>query len=201
MPEVVSHLSRRDPVLKQVIREAGPCTIDYYAPTFHALARSIVYQQLHGKAAATIFGRLVGACGLRTLTPKALLAVEMEALRAAGLSGQKAAYLRDLAEKAAGGQVKFARHKKLSDEEVIAELTQVKGIGVWTAQMYLMFALQRPDVFPVLDLGVRGGMSRAYGLDIKAKAEEFERIAEAWRPWRSVGSWYMWRVWERPASL
>lgn len=198
MEEAIRHLSSCDPVLRRVIQQTGPCTIDYHAPTFHALTRSIVYQQLHGKAAATIFGRLLAASGLRTLNPQGLLALDLETLRGVGLSGQKAAYIRDLAEKSAAGQVKFRRHRNMSDAEVIDELTKVKGIGVWTAQMFLIFALQRPDVFPVLDLGVRGGMSKAYGVDIKSNADTFERIASAWSPWRSIASWYMWRVWEQP---
>ena len=127
------------------------------------------------------------------MRPEAVLAVSEEQMRAAGLSGQKARYIRDLAEKTAAGQVRFGGHKKMTDEEVIAELTQVKGIGVWTVQMFLMFALRRPDVFPVLDLGVRNGMTKVYGIDPKAKPHEFEAIAENWRPWRSVGAWYMWR--------
>jgi DNA-3-methyladenine glycosylase II len=114
-------------------------------------------------------------------------------MRAVGLSGQKAKYVRDLAEKTAHGAVRFGRHKKMTDEEVIAELTQVKGIGVWTVQMFLMFALERPDVFPVLDLGVRNGMKKVYGLSNEAKHTDYEAIAENWRPWRSVASWYMWR--------
>lgn len=200
MEEAIRHLSSCDPVLRRVIEQTGPCTINYHAPTFHALTRSIVYQQLHGKAAATIFGRLLSVSGLRTLTPQAVLTLDLDVLRAAGLSGQKAAYIRDLAEKSAAGEVKFRRHKNLSDAEVIEELTKVKGIGVWTAQMFLIFALRRPDVFPVLDLGVRGGMSKAYRVDIKSKAETFEGIASAWQPWRSIASWYMWRVWEQPSK-
>lgn len=167
--------------------------MDRHAPTFHALVRSIVYQQLSGKAAATIFGRFHATCGVRILSPKAVLAVSEAEMRAAGLSGQKAKYVRDLAEKTANGVVRFGRHKKMTDEEVIAELTQVKGIGVWTVQMFLMFALERPDVFPVLDLGVRNGMKKVYGLSNEAKYDEYEAIAETWRPWRSVASWYMWR--------
>lgn len=167
-----------------------------HPPTFHSLVSSIVYQQLSGKAAATIFGRFKDCCGVRTLKPDAVLRLSEEQMRAAGLSGQKARYIRDLAEKTASGEVKFGRHGKMSDEEIIAELTQVKGIGVWTVQMFLMFALKRPDVFPVLDLGVRNGMQKAYGIDPKAKYPEYEAIAENWRPYRSVASWYMWRILE-----
>jgi DNA-3-methyladenine glycosylase II len=194
--KAVSHLRRTDPLLKKVMDQAGPCQLKRYPPTFHWLARCIVYQQLSGKAADTIFGRFTEACGVRTLKPEAVLAVDEAGMRAAGLSGQKARYVRDLADKTASGQIRFPRLPKLSDEEIIAELTQVKGVGVWTAQMFLMFSLERLDVFPVLDLGVRKGMERVYDLDPAAKPAEYEAIAETWKPYRSVGSWYMWRVLE-----
>lgn len=167
--------------------------MEYHPPTFHALVRSITYQQLSGKAASTIFGRFEQLCGVRKLTPAAVLAVTPEEMRAAGLSTQKAKYIRDLAEKTASGQVRFGRHRKMSDDDIIAELTQVKGIGVWTVQMFLMFALARPDVFPVLDLGVRNAMLKLYPLPSEPKPADFEAIADLWRPYRSVASWYMWR--------
>lgn len=122
-------------------------------------------------------------------------------MRAVGLSNQKAAYIRDLAEKTACGQLQFRRLNKLSDEEVIAQLTQVKGIGVWTAQIFLMFALGRPDVFPLLDLGVRNGIQRAYGLPKDAKPADYEAVADRWRPYRSIGSWLMWRVMDLPPEV
>jgi len=193
MEPALRHLSRRDPVLKQIISQVGPCVIKYRPPTFHALAQAIVYQQLSGKAADTIFGRYLATAGVRMLHPEAVLAVPEDMMRAAGLSGQKAKYIRDLAEKTVAGEVRFGRHKKMSDEEIIAELTTVKGIGVWTVQMFLMFALKRPDVFPVLDLGVRNGMQKVYKIDPKAKHPDYEVIAENWRPYRSIASWYMWR--------
>jgi DNA-3-methyladenine glycosylase II len=196
MESALRHLRRRDPVLKQIISQVGPYAMKYHPPTFQALVSSIVYQQLSGKAAATIFGRFKSCCGVRTLNPAAVLAVSEEQMRAAGLSGQKARYIRDLAEKTANGEVRFGKHKKMSDEEIIAELTQVKGIGVWTVQMFLMFALQRPDVFPVLDLGVRNGMQKLYNLGPEAKYPDYESIAENWRPYRSIASWYMWRCLE-----
>lgn len=196
MEDVLRHLRRRDPILKRVIARVGPCEMNYHPPTFHALTRAIVYQQLSGSAASTIFRRFQDRCGVRNLKPEAVMRLAEEEMRAAGLSGQKARYVRDLAEKTAAGQVRFGRHRKQSDEEVIAELTQVKGIGVWTVQMFLMFALKRPDVFPVLDLGVRNGMQKAYGLESTAKHPEYEAIAENWRPYRSIASWYMWRVLE-----
>lgn len=193
MEVALRHLRRRDPVLKQIISQVGPYGMTYHPPTFHALARAIVYQQLSGKAASTIFRRFESTCGVRKLNPKAVLAVSEEQMRAAGLSGQKAKYIRDLAEKTDNGEVRFGRHNKMEDQEIIAELTQVKGIGVWTVQMFLMFALKRPDVFPVLDLGVRNGMKNLYKIDPQAKYPEYEAIAENWRPYRSIASWYMWR--------
>lgn len=179
-----------------MIDQAGPCRLKSYPPTFHWLARCIVYQQLSGKAANTIFGRFTAACGVRTLRPEAVLGLSEAEMRAAGLSGQKARYVRDLAEKTAARQVRFSRFPKMSDDDIIAELTQVKGVGVWTVQMFLMFSLGRLDVFPVLDLGVRNGMNRVYEIEAGAKAPEYEAIAETWRPFRSVASWYMWRALE-----
>ena len=193
MEEALRHLRRKDPILKALIAKVGPCAITYHPPTFHALTRAIFYQQLSGKAASLIFRRFLDCCGVRLLKPESILALDDERMRAAGLSGQKVTYVRDLARRTAAGELRFGRHKRLSDEEVIAELTQVTGIGVWTVQMFLMFALRRPDVFPVLDLGVRTAMRRLYGIDSAAKHEVYEAVAEGWRPHRSVASWYMWR--------
>jgi DNA-3-methyladenine glycosylase II len=189
-------LRRTDPLLKRVIEETGPCTLKLYPATFHWLTRCIVYQQLSGKAASTIFGRFTEACGVRTLTPNSVLALEEALMRQAGLSGQKARYVRDLAEKTALGHVRFNRFSRMADQEIIDALTQVKGIGVWTVQMFLMFSLERLDVFPVLDLGVRKGMERVYDLAPNSKPPVYEAIAETWKPYRSVASWYMWRALE-----
>lgn len=196
LEKAVTHLRRTDPLLKRVIAEAGPCVLKTNPSTFHWLTRCIVYQQLSGKAAATIFGRFTEACGVRVLTPAAVLQLEESQMRAAGLSGQKARYVKDLAEKTASRQIRFSQFSKMSDEEIITALTQVKGIGVWTVQMFLMFSLERMDVFPVLDLGVRKGMERVYDLSPNAKPHVYQAIAEAWKPYRSVGSWYMWRALE-----
>jgi DNA-3-methyladenine glycosylase II len=193
MEAALRHLRRRDPVLKQIIAQVGPYAIEYHPPTFHTLVRSIIYQQLSGKAASTICGRFEQLCGVRRLTPTAVLALTPEQMRAAGLSTRKSAYIRDLADKTASGQVRFGRHRRMSDDDIIAELTQVRGIGVWTVQMFLMFALARPDVFPVLDLGVRNAMRKLYPLPANPKPADFETIADLWRPYRSVASWYMWR--------
>ncbi len=182
--------------MKRVIEEAGPCVIQPNPSNFHWLTRCIVYQQLSGKAANTIFGRFTQACGVRTLKPEHVLQLEEAQMRAAGLSGQKARYVRDLAEKTASGQVRFNKFSRMSDEEIVADLTQVKGIGVWTVQMFLMFSLERLDVFPVLDLGVRKGMERVYDIEPNSKPAVYETIAETWKPYRSIGSWYMWRALE-----
>ncbi len=196
MEEALSHLQRRDRALKRIISQVGPFDMKYSPASFHALARAIVYQQLSGKAAATIFGRLLERCGVRRLSAEVLLELSEAEFRAVGVSSQKARYLLDLAEKASQGAVSFNGLRHKSDEQIIEELTAVKGVGVWTVQMFLMFSLRRPDVFPVLDLGVRNGMQKVYGIAAKAPYAEYETIAERWRPWRSVGSWYMWRCLE-----
>jgi DNA-3-methyladenine glycosylase II len=161
-----------------------------------------VYQQLSGKAAATIFGRVMTAAKCtECLTPEKLLKVTPEKLRAAGLSQQKLAYVRDLAEKTKARLVDFDTLHTLEDQAVIEHLTQVKGVGVWTVQMLLMFALERPDVLPTADLGIRNAIKKAYGLEEAPKPKEMEVIAEKWRPYRTVACWYLWRSLDGPAAL
>jgi DNA-3-methyladenine glycosylase II len=201
MRKAITHLKKSDPVLAEIIGRVGPCRMAQNTADFHSLARSIVYQQLHGKAAATIFGRVVAAAMCDPLTPEAVLAVSVADLRAAGLSQQKLSYIRDLAQKTQDRVVDFTRLPELSDAEAIAHLTQVKGIGVWTVQMLLMFALNRPDVLPVADLGIRNAMRRAYGLDAAPNAKEMEAIAAKWRPYRTVACWYLWRSLDGPAAM
>ncbi len=185
-----------------IIDRVGPFRMEYKQADFHSLTRSIVFQQLSGKAAATIFGRVVEAAkGLDPLTPEAVLKVRPEKLRAAGLSQQKLAYVRDLAQKTRDGVVDFAALPELPDEEVIAHLTQVKGVGVWTVQMLLMFALKRRDVLPLADLGIRNAIHRAYELPAPPKPKEMEAIAEKWRPYRTVACWYLWRSLDGPAAM
>ncbi|MDX2178202.1 MAG: DNA-3-methyladenine glycosylase [Bryobacteraceae bacterium] len=199
MKQALRHLKAGDPVLRQIIEHIGPYSIEYRAPDFGTLVRSIVYQQVSGKAAATILARLIAAS--KRLTPAAVLKLSVEDMRACGLSGQKTAYIRDLAEKTLAREVRFPQLAKLPDEEVIAHLTQVKGVGVWTAQMFLMFALARPDVLPTADLGIRSAMKRAYGLEELPKPDEMARIAQPWKPWTSVACWYLWRSLDGPATL
>jgi DNA-3-methyladenine glycosylase II len=201
MRKAVLHLKSADPVLARVIEKIGPCRIAYREPVFDSLARAIVFQQLNGRAAASIFARLAAACGNGTLSADGLLRLSPTKMRSLGLSAQKTAYLRDLARKTRDGAVDFAALPSLADEEVIRRLTAVRGIGVWTAQMFLIFALRRPDVLPTGDYGVRSAMRKLYELETLPKPAEMEAIAAAWRPWRSVGSWYLWRTLDGPAGI
>jgi DNA-3-methyladenine glycosylase II len=187
------HLARRDPVLKQLIAVVGPCTFRHEPNGFAALVGSIISQQISIRAAASIQARLLAAIGKRRLSPGALLALSDEQLRAAGLSSSKVRSLRDLAEKVHGGEVPLRRLARLEDEEVIASLLPVRGIGRWTAQMFLMFSLGRPDVLPVDDLGLRAGVQRAYGMAELPDRASLTELAEPWRPFRSVATWYFWR--------
>jgi DNA-3-methyladenine glycosylase II len=191
----VRHLKRVDPTLRRVIERVGPCrlTLRTEGVDFDHLARAIVYQQLAGKAAAAIHGRLLGLYGDRPPTPAELLGTRAARLRRAGLSRQKLAYLKDLARHVHTGALPLGDLADLSDEAIIEAVTQVKGIGVWTAQMFLMFRLGRPDVLPVLDFGIRNAVRLAYGLRKMPKAAQLERIAAPWRPYRTVACWYLWR--------
>jgi DNA-3-methyladenine glycosylase II len=152
-----------------------------------------VYQQLSGRVASVIFGRLHAAAGQSQLTPAGILKLRPERMRKLGLSAQKTLYIRELAKHTRRGTVIFESLPDADDTAVIEHLTQVKGIGVWTAQMFLIFALRRPDVLPVADLGIRSAMQKAYGLDGLPKPPEMEKIAAAWKPWTSVACWYLWR--------
>ncbi len=189
-------LARRDPKLGAVIRAWGGC--DLGTPSrrdgFAALVRMIVFQQLSGKAATTIHQRVVAAMGCTSCPPaRTWLDTPPEALRAAGLSTQKLGYILDLCQRVDEGSLPLRHLWRLPDEEVIAHLTQVKGVGVWTAQMYLMFQLRRTDVLPLGDLGIVNGFSKVYGDGLRLTADEMTTIAEAWRPYRTIGCWYLWR--------
>jgi len=191
--DALDHLNRSDPVLAAIIDRVGPCMIAYREPTFETLARAIVFQQLNGKAARTIWQRLLDAAGGEPLTPDAVRRLRMPTLRRVGLSRQKAAYVRELARHTADGTLDFAALPAMSDDEVIATLTQVKGIGVWSAQMFLLFALRRPDVLPVGDYGVRAAIKKLYRKRKLPTPRDMERLARNWRPHCSVASWYLWR--------
>ena len=192
MRKAVNHLKKSDPVLRAIIEQVGPCRMEFSVPEFSSLAEAIVYQQLNGKAAVTIFKRFIELAG-SPLTPEGILKLSEEQLRSVGLSRQKSSYLKDLAAKTASGELNFAQLAELSDEEVIKHLTQVKGIGVWTAHMFLMFSLRRPDVFPTGDYGVQMAIRKHYKKRKLPKPKDMEKIARVWAPYRSVACWYMWR--------
>ena len=162
------------------------------------MCRTIVYQQLSGKAAATIHGRVLGLFGGRTPTPDELVATRDDALRGAGLSRQKLTYLKDLASRVASGDVPIERLHEFSDDGVIDALVRVKGVGRWTAQMFLMFRLGRPDVLPEADLGIQNAIQRAYGLRKRPAPRRVAKIGAPWAPYRTVASWYLWRSLELP---
>lgn len=196
----LAHLRACDPVLASIIERVGPYAMQYREPTFRALVRSIVFQQLHGKAAQAIFSRLEAKAG-GEITPESILKLRPTQMRSLGLSKQKLTYIRDLARKTRDGIVEFHRFPQMSDEEVIAELTKVKGIGEWTAHMFLMFALRRQNILPTGDYGVRSAMRKAYGMKVMPKPRTMERIAKSWHPYCSVASWYMWRSLDVPVEL
>ena len=192
MRKAINHL-KKDPVLAAIIRRTGPFTIDYREPVFETLVRSIVYQQLSGRVASVIFGRLKAALGDGPMTPAAILKLRPERMRRLGLSAQKTLYIRELAKHTKKGSVVFDGLPDMDDQSVVEHLTQVKGIGVWTAHMFLIFALRRPDVLPTGDLGIRMAMQKAWNLAELPKPQEMETLAAKWRPWASVASWYLWR--------
>jgi DNA-3-methyladenine glycosylase II len=192
MKKALDHLKSSDVLLASIIERVGPCNMTYREPTFEALARAIVFQQLSTKAASTILGRFQEAAGGR-LTPESIQQLSVAEMRQAGLSKQKIGYIRDLAEHALSGKVDFAMLPEMSDEEVIVALTDIKGIGVWTAHMFLMFALRRPNVLPVGDLGIRMAIKQLYKKRKMPLAKDVEKIAKSWHPYCSVASWYLWR--------
>jgi DNA-3-methyladenine glycosylase II len=201
--KAVAHLKKVDPVLGQVIDRVGvykgwPASNGTH---FDAVARSIVFQQLSGKAASTIHGRFQGLYGGRTPLPAELATTSDEQLRAVGLSRQKSAYLKDLGAKVASGELPIETLHELTDDEVISALTQVKGIGRWTAQMFMMFRLGRPDVLPDLDLGVQKGIQRAYRLRKLPTPERVKKIGAKWAPYRTIASWYLWRLLDTPVLV
>ncbi len=190
----VEHLRAADPVLREVIDRIGPFTPAHEPDLWRALVGSIISQQLSIKAAATLEARVEAlGDGEGFPSPQRMLDLSEDALRACGLSGAKTRYVKDLAAKWLDGTLRPDRIPTLSDEDVIAELTQVKGIGRWTAEMVLIFTLQRPDVLPVDDLGFRKAVQRAYGLAERPGAAELQRLGEAWRPYRSIATLYLWR--------
>jgi len=186
-------LSRRDPVLRPLIRKVGPCGLHWRGAPYRYLVRGVLYQQLAGAAASAIEARFKAAFGGRIPRPERLLEASPQRLQSLGLSRQKAAAVRSIAEAFLNGTVSARRLPRMEDEEVIAAVTQIRGVGVWTAHMLLMFSLGRPDVLPVGDYGVCKAARDLYGLDALPKPPELEAIAEPWQPYRSVASWYLWR--------
>ncbi len=198
----IRHLKRADPVLRRVVAETGPCRLakELNANQFGALVDAILYQQISYRAAQSIsrrfqklFAKQPGGRG-RPPRPPELWAISPRKLRAAGLSRQKVKYLRDLARHAADGSLMLGRFGRMTDQEVLENVTQVKGIGAWTGHMFLMFCLGRPDVLPVGDFGFQCGFRDAYGMKSLPAKRTLEKTAEAWRPYRSVATWYLWAL-------
>ena len=200
--KAVSHLKKSDPTMARLIAEVGPCRYEVknFGTHFDALCRSIIYQQLSTKAAGTIHGRFLDLFPDRHPTPDALRRQSEESLRAVGLSRQKLNYLRDLAERVHTGALPLDHLDELPDQEIIDYLVQVKGIGVWTAQMFLMFRLGRLDVLPDLDLGIRNAIKKAYRVRGVPNGKRIQKIGAAWRPYASVACWYLWRSLDGPAA-
>jgi DNA-3-methyladenine glycosylase II len=196
----LNQLKLADPVLCEIINRVGEYRLEYRDPSLETLVKSIVYQQLSGRVASVIFARLASAAGGK-LTPESILKLRPARMRTAGLSAQKTAYIRDLARHTRDGRVVFQELEQLPDEQVIETLTMVKGIGVWTAHMFLLFALRRPDVLPTGDLGIRAAIRKAYGFAELPKPAEIETLARPWRPYCSVASWYLWRSLEAGAEV
>jgi DNA-3-methyladenine glycosylase II len=190
----VAHLRKADPRLGGVIERVGTCALRPRGPVYDSLFRSVLYQQLAGPAAAAIERRVKAHFGGVVPPPSEFLSASPEAMRSAGLSRQKLAYLRDLAAHFSDGRLQARRLAQLSDDALVEAVTTVHGIGEWTAHMLLIFTLGRPDILPVGDYGVRKGMQQLYRLRELPKPQKMERIAAPWRPYRSIASWYLWRI-------
>jgi len=196
VPSAVRHL-KRDPLLAPLIREHGHPPFTPEPNAFRALAEFIIYQQLSGKAAGTIYDRFLDLFPKRRFPkPAVLLNIPTTTLRGVGLSNQKASYLLDLAAKFTDGTIRPKLFPEMSNEAISAHLIQVKGIGQWTADMFLMFALNRPDILPVGDLGIRNGFKKLYDLRKEPSPERMAALAESWRPYRTAAAWYLWRALE-----
>ena len=192
MRKAINHLKKSDPILRAIIEQVGPCRMEFGPPEFHSLAEAIVYQQLNGKAAVTIFKRFAALAG-EPVTAEGILKLTDEQLRSAGLSKQKSSYLKDLSAKTAAGLLDLDHLPQLPDDEVIKHLTQVKGIGTWTAQMFLIFTLKREDVLPTGDYGIQAAIKKHYKKRKMPKPNVMARIAKSWSPYRSIACWYLWR--------
>jgi DNA-3-methyladenine glycosylase II len=197
MYDAISHLSVADKRLGRIITAVGSYTINTGGDPFQSLVRSIMYQQLAGSAASAIHGRFLSLyCGTHPSAIRLAATPDAE-LRSIGLSSRKVEYLKGLAEYVAGGKLNLTLIAKMDDEEVIKQLTTVRGIGRWTAEMFLIFCLGRPDVLPVGDLGLQKAMQKVYGLRNLPTQKRMEDISKPWRPYRSVATWYLWRSLEK----
>lgn len=199
MRKITNHL-RKDPVLGAIVERVGPYSIQFREATFGALVASIVSQQLSTKVARVIFGRLSAAMPEGHLSPENILKLRPAKMRKLGLSARKVEYIRDLARHTLDGSLDFDALHRMDDDAVIQRVTQVKGIGVWTAHMFLMFALRRPNVLAVGDLGIRSAIKKAYQLDHLPLAPEIETIAANWHPYCSAACWYLWKSLDGPAG-
>lgn len=198
----LNHLRSSDPLLATLIDSHRPPHFDSDRSPFQALAKSILYQQLAYNAAKSIYTRFVSLCGGESsVVPDSVISLSAQQLRQIGVSGRKASYLHDLAEKYKNGTLSDSSILEMDDEALLAKLTVVKGIGVWSVYMFMIFSLRRPDVLPIGDLGVRKGVQRLYGLKELPRPLEMERLCEKWKPYSSFGSWYMWRLMEAKGVL
>ena len=200
MKEAIVHLKRADPDISGIIDRVGDYRIEFREPNYETLVKSIVYQQLSGRVASVIFGRLARAAG-GAITPEAVLKLRPARMRSLGLSERKTEYIRDLARHARSGEVVFEELLTLGDDAIIERLTQVRGIGEWTVHMFLMFALRRLDVLPVGDLGIRAAIRKAYAMPELPTPADVEDLGARWKPYRTVASWYLWRSLEPNANL
>jgi len=191
--KAVRHIRDADPTMRELIQKAGPFRMKLHRDRFQALVYSIIAQQISGKAASSIRARLANFIHPERISPETLARLSRKQLRSVGVSPQKSTYLIDLAEHVTSGKLRLERIGRMSDDEVIEALVQVKGIGVWTAQMFLIFSLGRLDIFPHQDLGVRMAIRNLYGLEDLPDREVSHRIATPWRPYASVATWYCWR--------
>jgi DNA-3-methyladenine glycosylase II len=192
MRKAINHLKKSDPVLRDIIERVGPCRMEFGEPVFHSLAEAIVYQQLNGKAAVTIFRRFTALAG-EPLTAEGIAKLTAEQMRWVGLSKQKSSYLRDMAGRAIRGELSFTHLPEMTDEEVTNHLIQVKGVGVWTAHMFLIFTLKRQNILPTGDFGIRMAMKKHYHKRKLPNPVQMEKIARPWEPYRSIACWYLWR--------
>lgn len=190
----ILHLRRSDPTMKEIIRRVGPFTLKTHADRFLLLVRSIISQQISVSAAKSILAKLEAALAPAKISPQSLCGYEPATLRPLGVSPQKAGYIMDLRDRALSGELQLARVSRMTDEAAIEHLVQIKGIGTWTAQMFLIFGLGRLDIMPHGDLGIQVAIRKNYGLRTNPKPKRIDRLAAAWRPYCSIASWYLWQT-------